>query len=213
LASKKTKAHIRYRLEDKTIVPGTTTIVGLRAKPFLLQWANRIGLEGIEMSKYVDDKADIGTLAHDMILCHFEGKECDVSDYSPKQVSQAENSLLSFFEWQKHVSVTPILTETPLVSERYKYGGTIDLYCSINGYKALVDFKTGDALYPEMAIQLSAYVQLLKESGHEVDYALILRIGRDETEGFEERRYPDLSIQWDIFKALLSVYYNEKKLR
>jgi hypothetical protein len=63
----KTKAHIIYKLADDSRVPGCTTICGILDKPALLEWANRIGLQGIEMRRYVDDKADIGTLAHDMI--------------------------------------------------------------------------------------------------------------------------------------------------
>ena len=61
---KASKAHIRYKLKDGTVVPGATTITGLLNKPFLITWANRLGLEGIDSTKYRDAAADIGTLAH-----------------------------------------------------------------------------------------------------------------------------------------------------
>ena len=49
----KYKAHTRYELKDGTYVPGTTTITGLENKPFLVPWANRLGLEGIAVgNKY-----------------------------------------------------------------------------------------------------------------------------------------------------------------
>jgi hypothetical protein len=46
----KTKQHTIYKLADGSRVPGVTTIVGMKAKPQLIDWANRIGLEGIVVS-------------------------------------------------------------------------------------------------------------------------------------------------------------------
>ena len=94
----RSKAHIRYRLADKTIVPGVTTVLNLLSKPALVPWANKMGLQGIDTSKYVDDKADIGTLAHAIITDKLTGKETDTSDYSKNQIDLAENSCLSFWE-------------------------------------------------------------------------------------------------------------------
>ena len=39
-----------------------------------------------------------------------------------------------------------------------------------------------------------------------------LRIGRDETEGFEERDIADTRQYFEIFKNLLNVYYLKKSL-
>ena len=41
------RAHQRYKIEDGTIVPGVTTVVGILNKPALVPWANKLGLEGI----------------------------------------------------------------------------------------------------------------------------------------------------------------------
>ena len=38
--SKKSKVHTRYKTKDGKAIPGTTTIVGLLAKPQLIVWAN-----------------------------------------------------------------------------------------------------------------------------------------------------------------------------
>ena len=40
----------------------------------------------------------------------------------------------------------------------------------------------------------------------------ILRIGRDETEGFEERVVADTSTYFKIFASLLTVYYAKKEV-
>jgi hypothetical protein len=74
-----------------------------------------------------------------------------------------------------------------LVSEVHRFGGTIDAYAEIDGKAYLVDFKTCKAVYPEMATQVAGgYAILMQENGNPVDKILILRIGRDESEGFEE---------------------------
>lgn len=56
---KVTKAHTRYYLSDGTLVPGATTVTGLLNKPALVKWANNLGLQGIDSSKYVDKAARV----------------------------------------------------------------------------------------------------------------------------------------------------------
>jgi len=51
---KKTKAHTRYYLADGTLVPGSTTVCGVLNKPALVRWANQLGLQGIDSTKYTD---------------------------------------------------------------------------------------------------------------------------------------------------------------
>ena len=207
-----TKAHTVYKLEDGTRVPGTTTITGLLNKPYLIKWANNLGLEGIDSSKYTDEAAAIGTLAHAMVQAHLQKDELNMDQYSKIQIDHAENSLISFFEWKSRHLVDPILCETPMVSEELKYGGTLDCYCMLDGEPVLLDIKTGKAVYEEYFVQLAAYRNLLEERGHPVNRCMILRIGRDETEGFEERTVTDTSKYFEIFRNLLNVYYIKKEL-
>ncbi len=209
----KTKAHTRYRDAEGNIVPGTTTILGILNKPALVKWANNLGLQGIDSSKYRDEMADIGTLAHYMILSYYKGTKPDTSEYSAKQIELADNCLLSFYEWEKGHAIIPILVEEPLVSEVWKYGGQIDLYCKLDGVLTLVDFKTGKAIYPEMMYQLAAYRQLLIDNGHQVDQCRILRIGRDEDEGFEERVKNSLFSELNLFSHCLEIYKLQKEIR
>jgi hypothetical protein len=128
-----------------------------------------------------------------MIQCHLTGEELDLSDYTPNQVSAAENAVLSFFEWEKGKELETIRSEAQLVSETHKYGGTVDWYGTINGQAALVDIKTGKAIYDEMVYQVAAYAQLLVENNYSLKEVRILQVGRDETEGFSERVIP---IRW-----------------
>lgn len=210
-ASGRTKAHQRYKVDGKP-VPGVTTVIGLRSKPALVKWANNLGLNGIDVTKFVDDKASIGTLAHQMILDHFTGKQTDISDYTPNQVDAAENSLLSFYYWEKGKDIKPVLIEAALTST-IGYGGTIDLYAVIDGARTLVDFKTGSGIYDEHFYQLAAYRQLITETGETVEQARILNIPRSEDEKFKEEVYTDFALGWEWFCTMLKIYQIEQRRR
>lgn len=209
----KSKAHQTYHTQDGIKVPGVTTILGIMAKPALVGWANRLGLEGIEVGKYVDNLADIGTLAHAMIEAHFKGEKFNSDDYSKNQIDKAENSVLKFYEWEKQHNIKVIGTELQLVSQEHGFGGTCDLVCELDGVPTLIDFKTCKAIYDEAHTQACAYAMLLAENGKPVEQIKILRIGRDETEGFEDITITKESLHIKRFLACLEVYNINKQLK
>ena len=207
------KAHVVYKTSDGTRVPGATTITGLLNKPYLIKWANNLGLEGIDSSKYTDEAAAVGTLAHQMVQDHLQKRPTVTTSYSQLQIDLASNSFLSYLHWEEGHKIEPIICEVPMVSEQRKYGGTVDCYCILDGVPTIVDFKTGKAVYDEYFVQVAAYKELLIEHGHPVEQIKILRIGRDETEGFEERTVTDSRDYFSIFERLLDIYYLKKKLK
>ena len=209
--SDKTKAHVRYRDSNNNIVPGVTTIVGLLAKPQLIVWANRLGLQGIDSTKYVDAMADIGTLAHYLIMRHLKGEEADTSDYSPNQVDAASNCLASYLAWEKGHTLVPKIIEEPLVSDELEVGGTPDLYCILDNVPTVIDFKTGKSLYHESSYQIAGYKTLLEEKGNPVEQCRLIRIGRDDDEGFEEKIIKDSTTDYNIFLCCLSIYHLQKR--
>lgn len=212
-ALKRTKARTRYINSRGEEVPGVTTILGVLAKPALIHWAWDLGRQGFDYRRYRDALADIGTLAHQMIADDLRGIKTDTSAYSPEQVDKAENAALSWYEWRRGHSIEPLVVEQPLVSEAYQYGGTPDCLALVDGTPTLLDIKTSRAIYQEMLIQLAAYWQLLQENGHDVRGARILRVGRDESEGFEERAVGDMRVYWDIFYHCLQIYSLQKRLK
>lgn len=206
-STKRFRAHPKQVLADGSKATGVTTVLGaVLAKPALYRWNNLMGLKGIDTLKYVDEKARAGSYAHEMILSHLAGVEPDHSQYSQHERDQAENSFLKFLDWEKKHEIVPILTEKGMVSEIYRYGGIVDLYCTLDGVPTLVDFKTAKAIYPEMWYQVAAYKQMLTEAGHPVVEARILQIGRDETEGFNEQARVDLTKQFELFTHALAIY-------
>ena len=206
------KAHTIYKLQDGTRVPGTTTILGVLNKPALISWANKLGLEGIDSSKYVDAAARIGTLAHYLVQCDLTGQNTDINNYSKAEIDKAENSLLSYYEWKKNKKIEVVGTEIPLVSEQYKFGGTIDLLGIIDGIYTICDFKTGSDIYDEHYYQVCAYREIAIENGYTIDQVRVLNIPRSEIEEFTEKIYKNFDIGWNIFKCCLEIH-NLKKVK
>ncbi len=76
----KTKIHTVYKTKDGQRVPSVTTILGILNKPALLDWAWRCGCDGINYKAIRDNAADIGTLAHYMIMTYLRGEKPDTSE-------------------------------------------------------------------------------------------------------------------------------------
>jgi len=215
-----TKAHQRYRLKPTTefpkgrIVPGVTTIIDILNKPALVPWANRIGLQGIDVKRYVDDKADIGTLAHAMIINQLLGKKTDTSEYSQNQIDAAENACLSFYEWQKKHNLLITSAEEPLISQQYGFGGQYDIYGVIDNTNELLDLKTGSGIWLDHYYQMGGYLLLLKEYNRPVDQVRILNIPRTESETFQEVTLskPVMELAKIIFLQCLAIYNTTKEM-
>lgn len=209
------KGHKRYRTKDNIIVVGTTTIVSQIAKPALIVWANRLGLDGIDSTKFVDDTAAVGILAHSIILDGLRGMETNFSGYDQTQQDAAAWCVRSWDRWSSIRNIKPILIEQPLVSERYRFGGTLDLYAEIDGVLTLIDLKSTNDIWPEHFIQVSAYRRLLVEAGNVVDAVRILNIPRSKTAVFREAVLsPEvLDKNFEIFTSLLKVYQIRKELK
>lgn len=210
---KKVKSHTGYKNAKGDDIPGVTTIISILNKPALVHWAWDLGCKGIDYRTYRDDKADIGTLAHEMILCHLKKEKVDTSFYSQRQIDLAETCFTKYLDWEKDKEVKPLLLEKPLISEIYQYGGTIDNYCLLNGRKTLIDYKTSKAIYDENFIQISAYEWLIYETqATTVEDIYILRIGRDDEEGFEVRKVDNLFRYFEIFMNCLNIYKLKKEI-
>ena len=208
----KTKGRTIYKSAEGERLPSVTTILGILQKPALLEWAWKLGMEGIDYKKVRDQTADIGKLAHYMIMCHFKGEEPDLSEYAPHDIDKAENCLIKFWDWEESHTIEPILIEEPLINDVYRYGGTPDMLARVDGEITIVDYKTGKGLYPEYYYQMGGYYRLITDARELSDAIItqgrIIRIGRDETEGFEEAVIgrDTLKINSEIFLSCLDLY-------
>ena len=79
-----------------------------------------------------------------------------------KDLSFIKNNLNSFKSFLEEHNLNPIWGERSFSTETY--GGTIDLYCELEGKKTIIDFKTSKKFYSSHFIQLGAYIQLLESN-------------------------------------------------
>jgi hypothetical protein len=212
-SSDKVKAHTQYVNNNGERIVGVTTVLSVLSKPYLVVWANKLGLQGIDSTRYTDKMASIGTIAHLLVMHHLKGTTPDLDEFSKADIDTANNCMKSFYEWEKVHELEPILLETPLVSDIYNYGGTADFIGKVDGVIEIMDFKTGKAIYDDYLTQVAAYRQLAKEHGYEINRARILRIGRDNSEGFEERLTTKFDLEFDLFKHCLEIYNIKKILK
>jgi hypothetical protein len=207
------KAHTQYKLKSGTLVPGVTTVLNLLDKPFLVAWAYNCGCKGIDYRKVRDTGANIGSLVHYLILCDLKNETPDTTDYSQADIEKANNSLKSYYAWKKQNPIKPIMVETALISEKFGYGGTMDLFAQNHDSNILYDFKTSGGIYVSYLYQLAAYGQLILENtGKLPDMFTILRFNKDNNSDFEIRYITDMSKYFEVFRHLLCIYNLQKEL-
>lgn len=205
----KVRGHQVYRLANGDIVPGATTVTGVLNKPALIRWANQQGLAGVDTSRYVAKVADAGTLAHEMAAAHWAGEKADTDAYSREQIVLAQSSFRSYLAWEKRHEVKVHAVERQYVSERHRYGGTIDAIADVDGVQTVLDLKTSKAIYDEHLYQVAGYWNLaLENDWDDVSAIRVLQIGRGEGETWTERVLAgtDILPYWDVFQAALALY-------
>ena len=65
--------------------------------------------------------------------------------------------VMAFCDWFEKTKPEIIVNETVVWNDEYGYAGTIDFVCKIGEEYYIIDFKTGQAVYPEYELQISAY--------------------------------------------------------
>lgn len=210
---KKARQHTVYKQKSGKRVAGITGITKyLSNTQVLINWANRLGLEGMEVGKYVDELASVGTCLHYLIECDLQDIEPDLGDFSGNQIAQAQQCFTKYEEWKKKHELITIAMEKPLVSEEHAFGGTGDWYGIFDGDLSYVDFKTSKGCYIEHKVQAVACTHLWHEhTGDMPKHAKILRVGRSMDEGFEEITVSEdmKGPMWECFTCLCKV--NELK--
>ncbi len=201
--SKDQSTHRAYYLPDGSIAPSVTKVLGVVDKPGLLHWAWECGIQGKDYRVIRKHAFWLGTLTHHLIAYHLQGKKTGQLEYGQEELDKAEQLLARYQEWEHNHHLDPVMIETAMVSEKYGYGGTFDLFAELDGELVLIDFKTGNSLYESYYYQLAAYQRLLEEQGWPVARSILLRV---DTDGVEEQSKPCLDTEFSIFMHCLSIY-------
>jgi hypothetical protein len=209
------KPHITYRnaLEQKIV--GVTTALGKLDKPALVGWAYNKGRDGENLYEK-DESANAGTIAHARILGYFLGYEIDKYNISQEVWDWSDGCLKSFMTLVKGKTIKPILLETPLVSEKYQYGGTLDMLADVDGVLELWDYKSGTGIYDTNIYQLAALRQLLIENGYSAPQRVIpINIPKsfDDSFAVQDINADNLEEEFGIFLDCVDIYYRQKRIK
>lgn len=224
---------IQYKNSKGERVSGVTTIISQNLgwnKQQLMWWANQMGLDGKNHRDAAQKEADAGTIAHEMIEFNIQNKEWDIPNspilttvgkFEGEIIDKAETCYLNFLDWKKQVQFKPLHTELHLVSEKHQYGATPDCIAEINSKPALFDWKTGSGLYPDMLIQIAAYIEVIEETeaikGEHpftslTGGAYLLRIGKEDA-SWHYHHWDVLPEAWEAFEYLLGLHKLQKILK
>lgn len=196
-----------YRLESGKRVPSVTTITGrFKDSGGLIHWAWKQGADGIPLDEARNKAADIGSCVHDAVEAFLhDGPPAPHLGRAPDPV-KAHAAFDAFREWWGDAQLQILATEVPLVSEEHGFGGTLDaMAVDRKGRLVVLDWKTSNAVYIDMIVQLAAYARLWRECrGGDVNAAHLCRFSKAGS--FHHHYYPDLAPGWEYFRALRSAY-------
>lgn len=207
-----------YYAADGKRVPGVTTITGRwKESGGLIHWAWELGREGRDYRQERDAAANAGSIAHDMIEAYLLGEDYALpAGTEPALIERAEKGYAQFRAWWGQTVQEVVATETPLVSERHRFGGTPDaIFRAADGRLAIGDWKTSNAIYHDMLVQVAAYAVLWDEHyPHEpiTGGAHICRFSKEHAD-FEHRYFGDIAEAREQFLRLRAAYEADKRLK
>lgn len=219
------KEHL-YKLNGKPMT-GVTTILGVIAKPSLIQWAANMACDHINdnfpsveeimknplaISQLIKEArtahrtkkekaGDIGTLAHKWIEEWIKNPDTIFPD-DPVLNKMCEN----FTNWALENEVKFLESEMRVYSEKYWYAGTIDLVLEMNGKKYLGDLKTSSGIYDEHFYQTAAYQNALNEMGHHLDIVEHIIINTKKDGKMQVKTSTDYENNRKAFMGALAIY-------
>ncbi len=144
-----------YKLPDKTLLPSVTTILGVIRKPALEHWRGDLG--NAEADRQMNEAGDKGSLVHK--LCEAVNYDVPWSTDNPDVIKMVE----AYEKWFNTYVSKVLYVERLIVNVPYGYAGRVDLVAVLKGDRlpSVIDLKTGNALWPDVPLQLSGYKQAL----------------------------------------------------
>jgi hypothetical protein len=206
-----------YFTKNGERIPSTTTITGRFKDPHGLYWWHwKNGQEGREFGDGGEPATQIGSLVHRMVEAQIHGLP---KPQIPKEQQARVMSAYGAFErWWESNRFEVVATEVPLVSEEWKFGGTIDtILRDVNGALCLGDWKSSKAVYAEYLTQMAAYRHLWDSAAPSDDLKLsggfhLVRFSK-EFGDMEHRHFPELDDAWTMFTLMRQAYELDKILK
>jgi predicted RecB family nuclease len=174
-----------------------TEVLNVIPKPHFDVWRRRLGTEEV-----LTQAAAFGTRVHTLAAARARKDQNLVESVEMLAYDEAICDFLRL-----HVAEA-IEVERELVSEKHRFGGTLDLYCRLtDGSYAVVDWKTTSSLTREHGLQVAAYALLCREQGWTVNKRLVVRIKKDAPGKWYARTYGDHRGDVEAFLALKTYWH------
>jgi hypothetical protein len=191
-------------------LPSVTTLIGRYInKPFLAVWARDLMRDySLDFEKETKIAADIGTMAHEMVELDLLGLPQKFYPKRPEDlIKHAKIAYSAWEKWKKDHKIDKLLgTEVKLISEKYGFGGTIDIPAIIKSKNTILDLKTSKSISIEYQIQIAAYGKLWDENNLDtkIERYEILRLDKFSGE-YDYVGWDELEKPWKIFKHFLEI--------
>ncbi len=231
----KAHKHQHYNTADVE-VPSVTQALSMINKPFLVNWANKLGREGKMTTDVSRVAALTGTLAHAYIQGFLEDPDnfmdnviFDVETEEDAEIKRvALNCFSKFKSFYETVKPKLLKSEVSMIMNQGdmpdRYGGTIDYIAEIDGEPVIIDFKTSGNVSNEYLLQLVAYYHLIKEgevmdTGEKLDYDVkkvaLLMLPKEDLQPYKFIIYDleQLLPLHTYFKSALNLYHFSAALK
>lgn len=190
--------------------PSVTAVLDVISKPGLLLWYGKNGTE--ECKRILKESADKGTAVHEAVERELFGDSRGWTGIAEPY----KDAALSAIEKLNLRKATKLETEVTVVNEVDGYAGTFDLLAHLPDKIVMVDWKSGNNLYPEYGVQLAAYARAWdltkvgevddKNNAIAVEGLACVRLGPDGDFEINEYEYSEIEPMFEVFKAALTIF-------
>jgi len=221
-----------YTLNGKKLT-GITTVIGVLAKPALIQWAaneavkyifenrerfdeqnpNSVSLEVVcaeartAHTKKKDAAAEHGTDAHALVEEYIN--ECMETFGGKPHTEEPPESIGKFVDWAVGNVDHFLFSERQMFNKKLFLAGTADFACVMkDGKKLIGDFKTSSGIFGiDYFLQCAGYKILAEGEGDTpYDGCVIVRLGKKGPSDFEVSYRYDSKTDVEAFMACLTIY-------
>jgi hypothetical protein len=177
------------------------------------QWLAKKGWSEAEEIKA--SQGDKGSKIHQAISVLLNGGTVTMEDafenprtLEPEEITAEEYAaLMSFCEWFQEAKPEVIANEYTVWNEHYRYAGTVDLRCKIDGATWLVDFTISSQIWPSKRIQLAAYRRADSSLPKKTKLG-VLQLGYRYNKN-KKYKFTPIPDEFDLFLAVRKIWASE----
>lgn len=215
------------------IIPGSTSVLGILAKPALIFWSANMASDyfksqitpGVALDEMQidaiwqqakkahtqkkNDSATLGSFVHKFIEQYIKGENPAIPTNT-----EIKGAVERFFSWVKEHDVKFLSSEQAVFSKQYKYAGTADFMCKIDGKLWLGDVKTSSGIFDEYWAQTASYLEARTEEFNEgYEGVVIVRVGKTDGDlEVKTKTRQELFPYFDLFLNCVGTYKALKHL-